>query len=76
MNIEMKIKAEELHDHIQFQNRQNHKTKRLKGKSMVTHNLNSLHFLATIHYDTQRYKLEYEKTVSYTHLTLPTKLEV
>ena len=38
------------------------KQKRLKGKSMVTHNLNSLHFLATIHYDTQRYKLEYEKT--------------
>ena len=29
---------------------------------MRTHNLNSLNFLATIHYDTQRYKLEYEKT--------------
>lgn len=61
MNIEMKIKSYK-NDRIQFQNRQNHKTKRLKGKSMVTRNLNSLHFLATIHYDTQRYKLEYEKT--------------
>lgn len=51
-----------MNDSIQFQSTLNHKTKRLKSKSMVMHDLNSLHFLATMRCDTQCNKLEYKKT--------------
>ena len=51
-----------MNDSLQFQRTLNHKTKRLKSKSMVMHDLNSLHFLATIRYDIQCNKLEYKKT--------------